>query len=153
MDLGCALADYDICRLGRRCEYEISKASYLGLKMQASEIPLVPEVAALDSLKDAVIHQLQPLTPECILSTYKGSIEPWFPVAYSLQGRLSPTWSEVPLDVALLCLSISLVSTSPSSTSECHDTSLFTNAYLQIKSSLALAEGLGLNSLPVVQSR
>lgn len=93
------------------------------------------------------------MAPEHILSAYSDSIALWFPIAYNLEGRLRPAWEDVALDVALLCLSICLVTAKPLSTSNRDDSAQFTNMYLQTKSSLALAEGLGLNSLPIVQSR
>lgn len=115
---------------------------------------LASEPVALRHLKDAVIHKLEPFTPESALSAYHQAIEPWFPIASKVQSRLRPTWDETSLDVALLCLSILLLTTSPSSTANNKgETSEFETLYLQTKSSLALAEGLGFNSIPIVQSR
>ena len=142
------------CRLGRRCEYEVSKASCLGPTPSQSATFLASVPLAPNQLKNAVIHKLEPFTPESTLSAYHQAIEPWFPIASKLQGRLRPTWDETPLDVALLCLSILLLTTSPSSTTNSdRNTSELETLYLQTKSSLASAEGLGFNSFPIVQSR
>lgn len=145
------------CRLGRRCEYQFSKASCLGpTRSQSSESEtfLASEPIAPGHLKNAVIHKLEPFTPESALSAYKQAIEPWFPIASQLQGQLRPTWDETSLDVALLCLSIFLLTTSPFSTAKSdRTTSELGTFYLQTKSSLTLAEGLGFNSFPIVQSR
>ncbi len=144
------------CRFGRKCEYEVSKASRLATPSQSpgSETFLASEPTAPSHLKNAVIHKLEPFTPESAVSAYHQAIEPWFPIASKLQGRLGPTWDETPLDVALLCLSILLVTTNPSSTEKSDSTtSELETLYLQTKSSLALAEGLGFNSFPIVQSR
>lgn len=145
------------CRFGRRCEYEVSKVSRLGPTPSQSPGPetfLASEPIAPSHLKNAIIHKLEPFTTESIVSAYHQAIEPWFPITSKLQGRLRPTWEETSLDVALLCLSILLLTTSPSSTAKSEgDVSEFETLYLQTKSSLALAEGLGFNSVPVVQSR
>jgi hypothetical protein len=112
------------------------------------------EPTAASHLKNAVIHKFDRLTPESVVSAYQRSIEPWFPIASKLQSRLRPTWNETSLDVALLCLSILLLTTSPSSTTKGDgNISELETLYLHTKSSLALAEGLGFNSLPIVQSK
>jgi hypothetical protein len=106
------------------------------------------------TLKNAVIQKLEPFTPGSAVSAYRQAVEPWFPVISELGSRVSATWDETILDVALLCLSILLFTTRPSSTARKDDiTSGLETLYLQTKSSLAFAEGLGLNSVPIVQSR
>ena len=144
-------------RFGRRCEYEVSKALCLGPIPSQSpglEVFLASEPILPSHLKNAVIHRLEPLTPEGAVSAYHQAIAPWFPIASELQGRLRPTWDETPLDVALLCLSIVLLTTSPSLTAKSDgNTFELETLYLQTKSSLALAEGLGFNSFPIIQSR
>ncbi|KAK3659075.1 hypothetical protein LTR56_001512 [Elasticomyces elasticus] len=143
--------------VGRDCEYEASKASFLDPavpQIAAVETFLAPKPAATAHLKNAVIQHLAPYTPEIALAAYQEAIEPWFPIATRLQGRLQFTWDETPLDVALLCLSISLLTTSPSSTSKsAGNASEPESIYLRTKSSLALAEGLGLNSFSIIHSR
>lgn len=145
------------CRLGRRCEYEVSKVLRLGSTPSQSPGPetfLDSGPITPSTLKNTVIHKLEPLTPESAFSAYHQAIEPWFPIVSKVQGRLRPTWDETSLDVALLCLSILLLTTSPSSIAKREgDTSEFETLYLQTKSSLALAEALGFNSVPIVQSR
>jgi hypothetical protein len=147
-----------IYRFGRRCEYEFSKPS--GLDPTPSQSPgsdtfLASVPSAPSHLKNAVIRKLEPLTPEGIVSAYRQAIEPWFPIASKLQGQqLRPTWDETSLDVALLCVSILLLTTSPSSTAKSDgNTFELETLHLHTKSSLALAERLGFNSLPIVQSR
>lgn len=133
------------CRLGRRCEYEPGIDTFL-----ASE-PIAP-----NHLKNAVIRKLEASmdTPESAVSAYHRAIEPWFPIAFKLQDRLRPTWDETSLDLALLCLSILLLTTSPSLAAKSDgNISELETLYLQTKSSLALAEGLGFNSFPIVQAR
>ncbi|KUJ07160.1 uncharacterized protein LY89DRAFT_631706 [Mollisia scopiformis] len=144
-------------RIRRRCEYEVSKTSRLSPPPSQSPGPgtfLVSEPTAPNQLKNATIQKLEPLTPESAVAAYRRAVEPWFPIAYRLQDRLHPTWDETSLDVALLCLSILLLTTSPSmNVNSDGKTSELETLYLQTKSSLALAEGLGLNSFPIVQSR
>jgi hypothetical protein len=143
-----------VCRFGRRCEYEASCLGPPRSQSPGSDTFLASEPIAPSHLKNAVIHKLEPLTPETLFSAYQLAIEPWFPIASKLQDRLRPTWDETSLDVALLCLSILLLTTSPSSTAKSDgNTSELETLYLQTKSSLALAEGLGFNSVPIVQSR
>jgi hypothetical protein len=59
------------------------------------------------------------------------------------------------MDVALFCLSILLLSTSPPSSAEEdeNDISEFKFLYLFTKNSLASAEGFGINSFLIVQTR
>jgi hypothetical protein len=87
-------------------------------------------------------------------TAYSGSTELWFPVASNFQGKLRPTWDETSLDVVLLCLSIVLLTSLPSpSARSIGEVGKFEALYHQTKSCLALAEGLGLNSIVLVQSR
>ncbi|KAK5052757.1 hypothetical protein LTR84_002623 [Exophiala bonariae] len=120
----------------------------------ASETFAALEPVTAKTLKDAVIQKLGPFTPESAVSAYRRAVEPWFPVISELGSRVPATCDETSLDVALLCLSILLFTTSPSSTTMNDDiTSGLEILYLQTKSSLAFAEGLGLNSVQIVQSR
>lgn len=153
-------ADQDgstVCRFGRRCEYEATKTSELEstpLQSPGSETFLASDLITPKTIKNVIVQQLEPSTPEIAVSAYHQAIEPWFPVLSKLQSRVPPTWDETSLDVALLCLSIFLFTTSPSATTKSDgSTSGLENQYLQTKSSLVLAEGLGLNSFPIVQSR
>ena len=63
-------------------------------------------------------------------------------------------WDESPLDLSLLCLSIVLFTiTPPSSPEDENNPSEFTSLYLCIKSWVSLIEGLGINSLEILQTR
>lgn len=107
-------------------------------------------------LKDAIIQKLRPHSPEDILSAYCRAVEPWFPVISisRIRRQLPPTWDKAPLDMALLCLSIILLTTTPSSSPEHeNDSSKLESLYLYTKSSVASTEGLGINSVLTVQSR
>lgn len=109
-----------------------------------------------DSLKNAVIQNLAPLTPEATFSVYYQSIAPWFPVLSisRLESPLPPTWDNAPLDVALLGLSVILITTTPQSFPEDdNDPSEFKSLYFITKSHLTTAEALGVNSFLSVQSR
>ena len=147
------------CRFGRRCEYEVSEASRFGptpSPSSRSESSLSSNPVTPSHLKKTIIHQLEPHTPESIVSAYHEAIESWFPIipTASLRSRLQSTWDEIPLDVALLCLSILLLTTSPSPTAQYDGgTSELENFYLKTKSNLAFAEGFRFNSFPIVQSR
>lgn len=145
------------CRFSRRCEYEFSNATGLGETPSPSsglEAFLASEPITPSLLKNAIIRKLESFTTESVVSAYHQRIEPWFPIASKLQARLRPTWDDTSLDVVLLGLSIILLATSPSSTTKSEgNTSELETLYLQTKSSLALAEGFGFNSLPIVQSR
>ncbi|KAJ9614600.1 hypothetical protein H2200_002737 [Cladophialophora chaetospira] len=145
------------CRLGRRCEYEAFEASSFGptpSQSPRSETFNASDPMTRSHLKNTIIQRLEHHTPESVISAYHQAVEPWFPIVPRLQSRLRSTWDETPLDVALLCLAISLLTTSPSSTTKDNgDVSELETSYLQTKSSLALAEGLGVNSFPLVQSR
>ncbi|KAK4957081.1 hypothetical protein LTR10_005039 [Elasticomyces elasticus] len=150
--------DCGLCtRVGRKCEYESSKTSCLDPTVPqnpALETLFASEPVASTQLKNTVIRSLAPQTPQSTLVAYQQAIEPWFPIATRLHGRLRSTWDETSLDATLLCLSLALLTASPSSTPNNAGTAFEPESlYLQTKSSLALAEGLGLNSLSIIQSR
>ena len=144
-------------RLGRRCEYEVYEASDFGPSLAhspGSETIFDSGLVSPSHLKNTLVHRLEPFTAGSVVSAYHQAIEPWFPIVATLQSRLRPTWDETPLDVAILCLAILLLTTSPSPTASREGAiSELKGLYLQTKSSIALAEGLGLNSVPIVQSR
>ncbi|KIW29622.1 uncharacterized protein PV07_05425 [Cladophialophora immunda] len=112
-----------------------------------------------DSVKNAIVHRLGSLTLEDSLSTYHREIEPWFPIisTTSLHNRLTQTcntWGEVPLDIALLCISIILVATPPPASPENeHCLSDFKSTYCQVKTWISSTEVLGLNSPQIAQAR
>jgi hypothetical protein len=144
-------------RFGRRCEYEASEVSGLGstpCQSPAAATFLTLERITAKTLKTALIQKLEPFTPGSAVSAYHQAIEPWFPVISELGSRVPVTWEETSLDIALLCLSILLFTTNPSITAtNDHDASGLVDLYLQTKSSLAFAEGLGLNSVPIAHGR
>lgn len=107
-------------------------------------------------LETAIIQKLRHLTPVDIFLAYRKAIEPWFPLVSisSLRSRVSLTWDEAPLDVAILCLSIILLTTPPPfSPEDENDPSEFQSLYLYTKNSITATEGLGINTVLLVQSR
>jgi len=152
-------ANSGVCRLRQKCKYELPRVSSWGPTPSPSPRPeiLLGSVPFTPShFKDAIIQKLRPLTPEDTFSAYCRAIEPWFPIVSisRLRSRLSLTWDEAPLDVAILCLSIVLLTTTPPSSPEDeNDPSEFKSLYLYTKSSMTSTEGLGINSFLIVQSR
>jgi hypothetical protein len=141
-----------IRRFRRSCEYEDAVDSDAARPPEPEPL-FAPEVTSLSQLKNSIVRRLQPLKPEDF-TAYSRSPELWFPVAEGFQTKLHSTWDNTSLDIALLCLSILLLTTIPSSSAkDTGNVSKFEELYLQMKSSLALAEGLGLNSITLVQTR
>jgi hypothetical protein len=149
----------DCYRLRQPCKYELARAPSFGATPALSprlEIFLGTGAFTPSHLKDAIIHKLEPLTPQDAFSSYYRSIEPWFPILSisKLRGRLPQAWDEAGLDVTLLCLSITLLTTPPpTSTNDENDPSEFTSLYLYTKNSIASTEGFGINSLLIIQAR
>ena len=107
-------------------------------------------------IKDTIVQGLGSLTPEDIFSNYSEAIEPWFPIISvdKLRSRLPPLWGDAPLDLILLCLSIVLLTKSPPPPPQNNEESPeFRSFYLCIKSWISFTEGLGMNSLEIVQAR
>jgi hypothetical protein len=120
------------------------------------EILLGSGLSTPTQLKDAIIQKLGPVKVEDALSDYDRAIGPWFPIVSisKLRSQLPPTWDEAPLDVVILCLAISLLTTTPPfSPGDDNDPSGFKSLYLYTKSSITSTEGLGVNSFLIVQSR
>ncbi|OQU94685.1 Fungal specific transcription factor domain-containing protein [Cladophialophora immunda] len=154
-------------RLHQRCEYDTSRGSLPVPTVSPSECSETAHTPAAsdtslftaDSVKNAIVHRLGSLTLEDSLSTYHREIEPWFPIisTTSLHNRLTQTcntWGEVPLDIALLCISIILVATPPSASPENeHCLSDFKSTYCQVKTWISSTEVLGLNSPQIAQAR
>lgn len=108
------------------------------------------------SLKSAIVQRLEYTTPEEVYSAYSRTIEPWFSIipVPVLQSMRPLTWDQTPVDLALLCLSIaSLTSTPPSVPGHDRSQSELWSLYSCVKGAIALAEGLGINSYLLVQSR
>lgn len=107
-------------------------------------------------IKDSIVQKMWSFTPQDALSAYCRAVEPWFPIisVSKLRTRLPLTWDEAPLDLALLCQSIILFTASTPSSPECgDDASEFKSLYLHSKSCITIAEGLGINSFLMIQSR
>ena len=69
-------------------------------------------------------------------------------------SRLPNTWNEANIDFTLLSLTIVLLSTTPEHQANNGGESIgFMSLYLSTKACSALVEGIGINSLLVVQSR
>jgi hypothetical protein len=147
------------CRRRQMCKYEPPRLSSSGPALPKSlgpEIFLGLGAFTPTHLKDAIIERLGPITPEDSFSAYCQAIQPWFPVVFvsRLRSRVPLTWDKVPLEVALLCLSIKLFTTPPPSSQEDdNDSSEFKSLYLFTKCSIASTEGLSINSSLIVQSR
>lgn len=123
------------------------------LHSQSEDLKTWPVLQAVEptGLKKAVIHLLEPHTPDSVISAYQQALAQWFPIMFDLQGLLDPSWDKNSLDLALLCLSIVLHAIPPQLSGD-NATELH-SIYLRTKSSLTSAEGLGIISFPVVQAR
>jgi hypothetical protein len=147
------------CRLRQPCRYKRPRTSSLAPTPSPSPGPdvfLSSRAFTTGHLKEAVIEKLAPFTPDDIFSSYCQEIVPWFPVVSisTLRNQLPLTWDKAPLDVALLCLSIILFTiTPPSSPEDDNNPSDFKLLYFHSKSHITSAEGFGLNSFLLVQSR
>jgi hypothetical protein len=153
------MAKSDFLRLRQTCKYELSRVSSSGPTPSPSPrsgISLGPGALSPSRLKDAIIQKLGALTPEDTLSVYCRAVEPWFPIVSiaTLRSRIPLTWDEGPLDVALFCLSIILLTTTPPSYPEDDNyPSDFKSFYLYTKSTITSTEGLGINSFLILHSR
>lgn len=146
-------------RLRQECKYELGRVSSWAPSSTPSSRPeiLLSSIQLTPSqVRDAIIQRLRPLTLEDIFSAYFKAVDPWFSIISiaRLRIRVSLTWDEAPFDVAILCLSILLLTAAPPS-SPCDDNEVseFRSLYHYTKSTLTSAESLGINSFLVVQSR
>ncbi|TAQ87791.1 hypothetical protein B7494_g3891 [Chlorociboria aeruginascens] len=142
-------------RLHQTCKYALPQASPTG-PTSPPGIFLSSGALTPSHLKDAIIQRLGPSIPEDFLSAYRRAIEPWFPIIpiSGLRSQLPSRGDQASLEIALLCLSIKLLLTNPpSSGGDDSDPSEFKSLYLYTKSSVASTEGLGINSVLIVQSR
>ncbi|KAB8273796.1 hypothetical protein BDV30DRAFT_248870 [Aspergillus minisclerotigenes] len=141
-------------RLRQACHYEgrvISSPSSTPPSSLDAEIPL--GVFNPGHIKDAIAKKLTS-APSDIFATYIQSIHPWFPIiAQTFQDQLPKSWNEASLDYTLLAFCISLLCTSPPPSSGDGTLSGLQSAYLQVKSWIAVIEGLGITSLKIVQAR
>ncbi|KAK9328270.1 hypothetical protein V1520DRAFT_328417 [Lipomyces starkeyi] len=151
-----AIPDCGLCtRLRQTCKYEPSSGPTPSPSPRP-EIFLGSVAFTPSHLKDAIIQKFGPITPEDTFSAYCRAIEPWFPIISipRLRSRLPLAWDEVSLDIALLCLSIILLTTTPRSSPENdNDRSEFKSLYCHTKNWISSTETLGLNSFQIVQSR
>lgn len=107
-------------------------------------------------IKAAIVGKLRETEPKDAALAYYRTMQPWFPIiAESRLGDQLPTnWDDATLDFTLLCSTIMLICTTPeSSTWMNSNDSLLKDLYLSTKSWIALLEGIGVNSVEVVQSR
>lgn len=84
------------------------------------------------------------------------AIERWFPIVScsSLLGNIPETWDEASLDLVVFCLSVELLATpSPAIIMNSKDPAMASSLYLHVKRQIGVAEGLGINSLLMVQAR
>ncbi|KAE8397464.1 hypothetical protein BDV37DRAFT_291983 [Aspergillus pseudonomiae] len=142
-------------RLRQACHYEgrvISSPSSIPSSSPDAEIS--PETLSPGHVKDAIVKKLTS-TPNDIFESYIQSIHPWFPIIapQTSQGQLPKSWNEASLDYTLLALCISLLCTSPPPSSGDGTLSGLRSAYLQVKSWIAVIEGLEVTSLKIVQAR
>ncbi|KAH8423955.1 uncharacterized protein LDX57_001711 [Aspergillus melleus] len=141
-------------RLRQACHYEgraISSPSPTPSSSLDAELPL--ETLSPGHIKDAIAKKLTS-TPSDIFGTYVQFIHPWFPIiARTSQVHLLNSWDEASLDYTLLALCINLLCTSPPPSSGDGTLSGLQSAYLNVKSWIAVIEGLGITSLKNVQAR
>lgn len=151
-------------RLGHNCIYEDQRGASSGPTGSSSPSPLAGALKYTglltpDDVKSSIVQKLESSTPT-LIQLYCDSIETWFPILSTsrIRNEVPSTWEEASVDVALLYLSILLVSTQPD-VDEDPVTGIevpspgFTSLYLHTKSCLSLVEGFGVNSFQVIQSR
>ncbi|OJJ69714.1 hypothetical protein ASPBRDRAFT_130970 [Aspergillus brasiliensis CBS 101740] len=150
-----ATPECGLCRrLRQACHYEERAISSPSSTPSSSlDAELFPEALSPGSIKDAIAKKLTS-APSDIFVTYTKSIHPWFPIIpQTLQDQLPEFWSEASLDCTLLALCITLLCTFPPSSPRDGTASGLQSAYLQVKSWIAVIEGLGITSLKIVQAR
>lgn len=140
------------------CQYETITLS----SSASAPSPGIDSTIALDGvlssqpIKTAIVAKLSEFEPKDIVSAYSRTIKPWFPIIAEsrLGDQLPDDWDDATLDLTLLCLSIMLICTIPKSkTWGDASASGLMDLYLSAKSWIALVEGIGINSIEVVQSR
>lgn len=153
----CQCANTGILRLHQACIYEPrSLPSPRSTQSPRSDAGLYSHPLTTDSVKCSIMQRLGTIGPTEIALIYSKDIDLWFPFMSLalLQSQVSLSLNEMSIDVALLSVSIILLNTNPPSLPEDPDNpSDFKSLYLCIKSWISLIEGLGINSLAVVQSR
>ncbi|KAL6814371.1 hypothetical protein J3E69DRAFT_347124 [Trichoderma sp. SZMC 28015] len=140
------------------CQYETITLSSSGsvTSLTANTTISPDEALCPQRIKAAIVEKLRETEPKDAALAYYRTMQPWFPIiAESRLGDQLPTnWDDATLDFTLLCSIIMLICTTPeSSTWMNSNDSLLKDLYLSTKSWIALLEGIGVNSVEVVQSR
>ncbi|KAL3427454.1 fungal specific transcription factor [Phlyctema vagabunda] len=157
-----ALPKCSLCvRLRQFCRYSNPSPSQSASPASpASGVEALLATAVLKPIhvKMAVIQSLAGFEPPDIGSIYFQILEPWFPVipestfVFSVGGP--NTWDDVTLEYALLAKAIVLLSKFPELDAENETASLsFMQQYFSMKSWIGLLEGMGINSIGIVQTR
>ncbi|KAK1240392.1 hypothetical protein MKX07_004420 [Trichoderma sp. CBMAI-0711] len=140
------------------CQYETITLTSSSAGPSAGIKPISPldDGLSYDRIRAAVVKRLSELKPSDVETAYSRNIRPWFPIVaeQKLVTQLPNSWDNKALDLTLLSLSIVLFSTAPNPKS-CGDSNKFgiMDLYLSVKSWIALVEGLGMNSMELVQAR
>ncbi|KAH6718292.1 hypothetical protein BKA61DRAFT_476355 [Leptodontidium sp. MPI-SDFR-AT-0119] len=143
-------------RLGQVCKYE-NPASASASPYSGPSASLGFENAfAPHGIKDCIVQKLADFRPQDIVSIYSRTLHSWFAFTSEVRlcAQLPNTWGDASVDFALFAFTI-LLFNADLQLVEGHyslqsDTMLM---YLSIKSSIALLEGAGLNSIDLVYSR
>ncbi|KAL2832303.1 hypothetical protein BJY01DRAFT_101583 [Aspergillus pseudoustus] len=153
-----SIPECGLCRrLHQLCQYEarvLPSPSPTASSPFDAALPL--ETVRPGYIKAAIIDKLGPTSPGVLFSKYNQSIHPWFPIfSQNFQDQLPQFWDEASLDCTLLALCIGLLCTSPHSSYPGYGGPQleFQSTYLQAKSWIAEVEGLGINSVKIVQAR
>ena len=138
------------------CQYETITVTSSSAASSAEPISALDDGLSSEHIRAAIMERLSGVKPSDAEAAYARSIRPWFPIIGEsrLGGQLSNGWDDATLDFTLLCLSIMLFCTAPNSKA-CGDANAsgLMGLYLSVKSWIALVEGLGINSIEVVQAR
>ncbi|KAH0493360.1 hypothetical protein TgHK011_000034 [Trichoderma gracile] len=140
------------------CQYETITltSSSAAPSLYIKPISALNDGLSPDHIRVAVVERLSGFEPRDAEAAYSRTIRPWFPVIAELRlsEQLPDGWDDKSLDFTLLCLSIVLFCTAPKPKGRygVHDSGI-TDLYLSAKSWIALVEGLGINSMELVQAR
>ncbi|KAF2799372.1 hypothetical protein K505DRAFT_265804 [Melanomma pulvis-pyrius CBS 109.77] len=148
----------------RKCDKTLPQCSLCKRLCQVCRYENAASIASPDAenkftphrIKADIIQNLSDLELNLIISVYSRCIRPWFPFTseFKLYNHLPPTWNDASVDFTLLAFIILLFKASPQLSEGCHSfNSDIMSMYLSSKSWLALLEGLGLNSIDLVNSR
>lgn len=138
------------------CQYETITLTSSSASAGIKPISALDDGPSSDHIRAAMVERLSGIKPSDVEVAYVRTIKPWFPIIAEprLSDQLPDGWDDQTLDFTLLCLSIVLFQTAPKSNT-CGDGSAsgLMALYLSAKSWIALVEGLGINSIEVVQAR